>query len=86
MPFFETDGVQLHYQVHGQGSAIVFTHGASWDHRQWDPQQATLAAQTVNAQYQIIPDAGHATNLDSPQGVNQTMAEFLMSHGFSRTV
>jgi 3-oxoadipate enol-lactonase len=37
MPFFETDGAQLYYQVRGQGSAIVFTHEASWDHSQWDP-------------------------------------------------
>ena len=44
-------------------------------------QQASLAAQIAGAQHRIIPNAGHATNLDNPQRVNQAMAEFLGAHG-----
>ncbi|MTV50454.1 alpha/beta fold hydrolase [Heliobacillus mobilis] len=33
-------GVQLYYEVHGSETApaMIFTHGAGWDHRQWEPQ------------------------------------------------
>jgi pimeloyl-ACP methyl ester carboxylesterase len=40
-------------------------------------QQAEMAASIAGAQHQIILDAGHGTNLDSPEAVNQAMAEFL---------
>lgn len=30
--------VELYYEVKGEGEAIVFTHGASWDHASWQPQ------------------------------------------------
>ncbi|WP_331711225.1 alpha/beta fold hydrolase [Bacillus sp. OxB-1] len=33
-----TNGVELYYEVAGEGEALVFTHGASWDHAQWRPQ------------------------------------------------
>lgn len=29
---------QIYYEVVGEGETIVFTHGASWDHAQWQPQ------------------------------------------------
>jgi pimeloyl-ACP methyl ester carboxylesterase len=40
-------------------------------------QQAELAASIAGAQHRIIPDAGHATNLDNPEAVNRAIAEFL---------
>jgi 3-oxoadipate enol-lactonase len=43
MPFLEINGARLYYQVDGQGTPIVFSHGASWDHRQWRPQVEALA-------------------------------------------
>lgn len=38
MPFFTSNKASLYYETHGDGPALVFTHGASWDHRQWHPQ------------------------------------------------
>src|SRR5690625_3956561 len=38
MPICETNNVKLYYEVRGTGLPIVFTHGASWNHKQWDSQ------------------------------------------------
>jgi|SRR5829696_6586014 len=39
MPFARTDdGVRLHYEETGSGSAIVFVHEFAGDHRSWEPQ------------------------------------------------
>ncbi len=35
MPFLEGDGVRLYYEVHGQGPALVFAHGAGGNHLSW---------------------------------------------------
>lgn len=40
-------------------------------------QQAEMATGIAGAQHQIIPNAGHATNLDNPEAVNQAMVKFL---------
>lgn len=43
MPFFSTsDGVELFFESEGSGPVIVLTHGASWDHHQWQPQVEAL--------------------------------------------
>lgn len=34
----KVNGVELYYDLQGEGEAIVFTHGASWDHKQWELQ------------------------------------------------
>jgi pimeloyl-ACP methyl ester carboxylesterase len=38
MPYFERAGARLHYQESGEGSPLVFTHGASLDSQQWQSQ------------------------------------------------
>jgi Predicted hydrolases or acyltransferases (alpha/beta hydrolase superfamily) len=38
MPFFENQGAKLYYEEIGQGTPLVFLHGATWDMRQWDRQ------------------------------------------------
>ncbi|WP_026689788.1 alpha/beta fold hydrolase [Alteribacter aurantiacus] len=38
MPFFDAKYGPVYYEVHGEGMPILFTHGASWNHRLWDPQ------------------------------------------------
>lgn len=43
MPTIPTNGVETHYERHGDGHPIVFVHGSGWDHRQWAPQVETLA-------------------------------------------
>lgn len=38
MPVYNGSGVDLYYEVQGEGKPLVFTHGASWNHKQWRPQ------------------------------------------------
>lgn len=38
MSICKVNGVTLHYEVKGAGLPIVFTHGASWNHKQWANQ------------------------------------------------
>lgn len=35
MPYFENLGAKLYFEEKGQGSPLLFLHGASWDMRQW---------------------------------------------------
>ena len=49
MPMCLVNGVQLYYEIHGSGPPIIFTHGHSMYHRQWEPQVAALSKR-----YQII--------------------------------
>lgn len=43
MADIKINNVVLHYEVKGSGEALLFTHGASWDHRQWKPQVEELS-------------------------------------------
>lgn len=38
MPECQLDEVTLYYEVQGSGRPIIFTHGASWNHKQWKRQ------------------------------------------------
>ncbi len=38
MPTITNNNVTLYYEKKGEGKAIIFTHGASWNHKQWHPQ------------------------------------------------
>lgn len=35
MPFAKVNGVELYYEVHGEGPALVFAHGAGGNHLSW---------------------------------------------------
>lgn len=44
MPFARTDdGVDLHYEESGRGTALVFVHEFGGDHRSWEPQMRALS-------------------------------------------
>ncbi|MBM7837222.1 pimeloyl-ACP methyl ester carboxylesterase [Alkalihalobacillus xiaoxiensis] len=43
MPTLTFNDVELHYEERGTGETIVFTHGASWDQHQWQPQVNALS-------------------------------------------
>lgn len=51
--------------LHGEKDALVAR------------QQKTLTEGIAGAQYHRIPNAGHLTNLDNPEAVNECMREFL---------
>lgn len=43
MPTIKLNDVELYYEEHGQGEPIVFTHGNSLFHGQWQPQVAEFS-------------------------------------------
>lgn len=43
MPTVETNGVQTYYEEYGNGSPVIFLHGAESDHRLWAEQIRPLA-------------------------------------------
>ena len=43
MPFLDRDGVNIYYEDHGQGPAILLSHGYSATCRMWDGQIAAFA-------------------------------------------
>ncbi len=44
MATLERDGIEIYYEVHGSGPAILLTHGFSATARMWDPQIEALCA------------------------------------------
>ncbi|MBF6568918.1 MAG: alpha/beta fold hydrolase [Candidatus Binataceae bacterium] len=45
MPFAKINGVELYYEVHGEGPALVFAHGAGGNHLSWWQQVPVFATQ-----------------------------------------
>ncbi|MBM7094296.1 alpha/beta hydrolase [Bacillus sp. H-16] len=42
MAFLNGTNGPVYYEVYGEGIPILFTHGASWNHRLWEPQVDAL--------------------------------------------
>ena len=43
MPFVDTNGISLYYEVHGRGPAVVFAHPGGGNHLSWWQQVPTFA-------------------------------------------
>lgn len=43
MPVYEVNNVKLFYKINGSGEPIIFTHGHSMYHKQWEPQVKELS-------------------------------------------
>jgi 3-oxoadipate enol-lactonase len=65
MPKAQINGIELYYEVHGQGPAVVFAHGAGGNHLSWWQQVPVLARQ-----YRCISfdHRGFGQSLDAPNG------------------
>jgi pimeloyl-ACP methyl ester carboxylesterase len=42
MPFADSDGTRIYYEVHGSGPAVLFVHGSGGNHAAWWQQVAAL--------------------------------------------
>lgn len=49
MPKCRLSNVDIFYEIVGDGEPIVFTHGASWNHKQWQPQ-----VECFSKYYQVV--------------------------------
>src|SRR5262245_13284912 len=65
MPFFDRDGAELYYEVHGDGPALVFAHGAGGNHTSWWQQVPHF-----RERYRCVTIAhrGFAPSTDRPRG------------------
>jgi pimeloyl-ACP methyl ester carboxylesterase len=45
MPTAQINGIELYYEVHGNGPAVVFAHGAGGNHLSWWQQVLVFARQ-----------------------------------------
>jgi 3-oxoadipate enol-lactonase len=45
MPFAKLNGIELYYEEHGQGPALIFAHGAGGSHLSWWQQVPVFASQ-----------------------------------------
>ena len=65
MPKAQINGIELYYEMHGQGPAVVFAHGAGGNHLSWWQQVPVLARQ-----YRCISfdHRGFGQSLDVPNG------------------
>jgi pimeloyl-ACP methyl ester carboxylesterase len=63
--FVEADGVEIAYERVGEGSPLVFVHGAAEDSRIWQPQLAGLADEFTVVAWDE-PGAGRSSDL--PEG------------------
>ena len=112
MPTLNNAGINLHYEVHGQGPVLLMSHGFSATSRMWDGQIAPLSrnhtlvlwdmrghgqsdypadpaayseeatvsdmvAKIAGSTKVVIPDAGHAANIDQPEAFNTAVLAFL---------
>lgn len=65
MPFAKLNGIDLYYEVHGEGPALVFAHGGGGSHLSWW-QQAPVFAQS----YKVVTfdHRSFGQSLDTPDG------------------
>lgn len=53
MPYLNTHGLTQFYEQQGDGSPLVFIHGALADHRSWEPQMAEFASRHLCLRYDL---------------------------------
>ncbi|WP_434133236.1 alpha/beta hydrolase [Sporomusa sphaeroides] len=81
MPTFDNNGATLFYEVMGEGLPIIFTHGASWNHLQWNEQ-----VDYFKNQYKVITwdvrGHGHSSLPEGPVDSETFSADLitLMNH------
>lgn len=59
MPICDVNNVKLYYEVKGEGTPLIFTHGASWNHKQWRPQVEYFAQHYKTIVWDV---RGHGTS------------------------
>jgi len=63
MPVITVNGVEHHYEIHGQGTPLVFVHGGFVDRQMWTPQMAYFAESFKVLSYDL---RGHGQTRGTP--------------------
>lgn len=88
MPTAQINGIELYYEVHGEGPAVVFAHGAGGNHLSWWQQVPVFARQYRCV---IFDHRGFGQSLDAPNGPGsqafvEDLKQLLDHLGIERTV
>jgi len=78
MPKKKINGIDLYYEEHGQGYAVVFLHGFSSTHQAWTPQVPDLSKEVRFITYDA---RGHGLS-DSPEKAEDYSADIVVEDLF----
>jgi pimeloyl-ACP methyl ester carboxylesterase len=74
MPKVKVNGVNLYYEVHGEGFPVIFQHGFTGTTNSWRPQ---IPALSKGYRFIIYDARGHGQS-DSPPSLNQYSADIVV--------
>jgi pimeloyl-ACP methyl ester carboxylesterase len=72
MPYAHVNGINLHYDIHGQGQPLVFINGLGQPSIAWDPELIQAMART----YQVITYDNRGTGLSDKPDEPYSIAQF----------
>ena len=75
--FIAAGKLQVHYEVHGTGSPLVFVHAGDQDVPYIFAVATWLHANIKNSKKIVIPHTAHMLNMENPALFNKTVHSFL---------
>ncbi len=73
MPQLDRDGLRIWYEVHGEGPAVLLTHGYSATSRMWTPQVRVLAERFRLITWDLRGH-GRSDSPDDPSAYSETLS------------
>ena len=84
MPYHQMDGLNIYYEVHGQGTPIVMIRGLGSNADHWYAQTPTFSRyfQVITFDNRGIarssdPGGGHQVLIEQPELCNEAILDFL---------
>lgn len=81
MPELISNKAKLYYEVSGEGFPVIFTHGASWNHMQWNKQVEFLKVKFMVVAWDVR-EHGYSTLSNGPVNSEDLSSDLiaLMDH------
>lgn len=76
MPYCPANGIQLYYEVHGDGPPVVFVHGAGGNHASWFRQTLAFAG---SRRVIVYDQRGFGNSVDTEQRGRSAMVDDLVA-------
>lgn len=90
MPFLDRDGVPIYYETHGEGPAILLTHGYSATSQMWRPQIDALSREHTLILWDMRGHgrSGSPSSADAygERATTEDMAALLDELGFAKAI
>ncbi len=75
MPYCQVNGIELYYEVHGEGAPVVFVHGAGGNHASWFHQ---ILAFTKSCRVIVYDQRGFGNSKDVEKRGRSAMVDDLL--------